>query len=63
MYIYFRLIYRIICARRICRSRDHPSCFKSEYYTDTEVTSDEVSNYQELKLSREEIAYQNLTLQ
>lgn len=62
MYLYFHLNYRIICARRIFRSRDHPSCFKSEYYTGTEVKTDEVSNYQELKFSREEIAYQNLTL-
>lgn len=52
----------MICARKISRSRDHPSCLKSEYYTGTELKTDEVSNYQELKLSREEIAYQNLKL-
>lgn len=35
---------------------------KSVYYTESETRTDEPSNYQELNISRDEIAYQNNTL-
>lgn len=35
---------------------------KSVYYTESETRTDEPSNYQELNISRDEIAYQNTTL-
>lgn len=35
---------------------------RSVYYTESETRTDEPSNYQELNISRDEIAYQNTTL-
>lgn len=60
--IWFRGIY----TRRVSILGFNPSCSKrSEHYADTDIKTDEDTNYQEIGPPREEtsISYQNTTLQ
>lgn len=61
MYIYF---FRGIYTNKVSISSDVLPCSKkSIYYTDTDVKASENSTYEELDISRDEIQYQNTTIQ
>lgn len=58
------LLHRWIYTKKVIICSDLLSCSKkSNYYTNADVKTGENSTYQELDLSREEIQYQNTTIQ
>lgn len=57
-------LFRAIYTKKVFMSSDLLSCSKkSPYYTDTNVKIGDNSTYQGLDLSREEITYENTTIQ